>query len=102
MVNPTELHGEIPSANREQQRLTLGSGECLEAAVEKTVKQLDPVMNTQQVTSTVAVLMNDIQAEAPTANLRTVSPGVSVLIVRQRTATGVVWDAVLGKYSGIT
>ena len=93
---------EPQSAVVDQQRVTLGSGELLEAVIEKTVKQMDPAMNSHQVVAAVAVLMDDVHNEAPNANLQTLSPGVSVVIVRKRSPNGMIWDAIVGKYSGMT
>lgn len=101
-INPIDLSKEVPNSNNDQQRLTLGTGECLDAVLEETVMRMDPGMNRHQVADAVDVLMKDIQTEAPNANLRTLSPGVSVVVIRKLTPHGVMWDALLGKYSGIT
>lgn len=101
-INPIDLSKEVPNSSNDQQRLTLGTGECLDAVLEETVMRMDPGMNRHQVADAVDVLMKDIQTEAPNANLRTLSPGVSVVVIRKLTPHGVMWDALLGKYSGIT
>lgn len=93
---------ELATVSPDQQRLTLGAGERLEAALQKTVRQMDARLTPDQVDAAVRTLTVGIQTEAPGVDLNNLKPGVSMVILRRQTASGIAaWDVYLGKYSGI-
>lgn len=96
------LGGEMPSTDRDRQRLTLGAGEGLEGALQKTVRQMDSTLTHGQVDDAVRTLIATIRAEVPDVNINTLKPGVSMVILRRKTANSeAAWDVYLGKHSGI-
>ncbi len=94
--------GELAMVAPDQQRLTLGAGERLEVALQKTVREMDAGLAPDQVDAAVRTLIVGIQTEAPGVDLNNLKPGVSMLVLRRQTASGIAaWDVYLGKYSGI-